>query len=250
VAVSEQIKNTLMLQGIPGAKIEVVRNGIDAPAPAPYKSRNAIFKELALVEKAVLIGCVGRLCKDKGQEELLRAAAHFMRRKNIFLIFVGEDSLENGRYERHLQELADSLEIASHVRFLGYQSDVNSLMHAFDCLVLPSWSEGFPLVVLEAMAAAKPVIATRVGGIPELVQHDKTGYLINPGDVSQLAQFLDHLLSNPELAANMGRQGLEHVKNNFSKRKMLERIMAIYDEITHEKSVLEKTGAAVGPDRH
>lgn len=253
IAVSEQTKEALVHQGVPRLKIEVLPNGVEAPSPPPSKPRSEILSQLNLPSNAVLFGCVARLCKVKGQKQLLQAAAELAKiedRKDVFFVFVGEDLEHGGRYEEELKRLAESLGIFSQVRFAGYQRDVNSFMHAFECLVLPSEKEGLPLVVLEAMSCGKPVIATKVAGTPELVKNYETGFLVDPGNVPQLVGALDRILLDPGHAKVLGMQALEHVSKNFSKRKMLDRIMEIYEELNRKSQTLAKIGLANGPNRN
>ena len=116
------------------------------------------------------------------------------------------------------------------VKFLGWREDVDEIMPLFDMLVLPSLNEGMGRVLVEAMAAGKPVVASRVGGIPDLVRHAETGYLVPPADEKALADGIKKLLDDPERAKQMGLRGREHCRQ-FSIEAMIDKLDKLYIEL-------------------
>lgn len=233
IAVSAAVKKEFMEQGSPGSKIEVVHNGINLDDNRPERSSSEARGELKLANGQKVIGEVARLCEIKGQHILLKAARLVIKQfpEAVFMI-VGEDLQEKGKYRRELQALAEELGVKGNVIFTGYRSDVPDLMNAFDLYVLPSFAEGLPVTILEAMAAAKPVITTPVGGNTEIVIYGKTGLVVPAGDHDQLAEAILHFLRNPQEARQMGRNGYERVKAHFSLDQMVEKTFRIYDQVT------------------
>jgi glycosyltransferase involved in cell wall biosynthesis len=116
-------------------------------------------------------------------------------------------------------------------RFLGYQSDIFPFLHAMDCVVLPSIMEGFGFVLVEAMAVGKPVIASRVGGIPEIVEDGVTGILVDPRDSQSLAKHIILLLQDPQRRLTMGRAGKKRVQEHFTSKRMNEQLCEVYNEL-------------------
>jgi glycosyltransferase involved in cell wall biosynthesis len=152
--------------------------------------------------------------------------------KGARLVIVGEGPLE-GR----LHDLADKLGLTESVLFTGFQMDVSGIIASFDIAVLPSFFEGMGRVLLEAMAMEKPVVASRVGGIPDLVKDGVNGFLINPGDVKGLAEALKKLLNDKGLANIMGKDGRKRVTDRFSADVMVRSINKIYIECLARKGV-------------
>ena len=130
-----------------------------------------------------------------------------------------------------LQEEALNLGIQENVKFLGFREDVPSLLRAMDVFLLPSLSEGLPLSVLEALALQKPVVASDVGGIPEVVEDGITGYLVPPKNPQALADKILLLLRNPQLAAEFGKEGRKSVEQAFSLEHMIQEYQSLYEEL-------------------
>ena len=129
-----------------------------------------------------------------------------------------------------MQRLAGELEIQNHVHFVGYRSDIESVMARSDIVLLPSYTEGLPRSLMEAMALARPVLSTRVGGIPELVRDGIDGILVEPGDVEALARAL-YTLSDPLTRQQMGQAGQQRVRENFSLRRQAHEFTSIMDAL-------------------
>jgi glycosyltransferase involved in cell wall biosynthesis len=240
ISVSNQVKKEAILEGCDRKKIHVVYNG------TPLKSLNniqsvsvqeSIRKQLDIPNNVPVVVHVGRLCETKGQHLLIKAASHLRQHGlEIIYLIVGEDLVQNGKYFQYLKELTKEFKVSDLVWFLGQRSDIFQLLVTADLLVLPSSAEGLPLVILEAMAAGKPVVATNVGGVAEIVEHQKTGLLISVGDVSGLAEAILWMVQNPESARKMGDKGLEIVQENFSVEKMQREIFNVYNRILDLKT--------------
>ena len=221
IAVSESTGADLVRQGYPAGRVTVVHNGIDAPRPAEPA------RPAGVPETAPLLLHVGRLTPTKGQGDLIEALAR-LARSDAVAVLVGQDLETGGAYERELEARAAELGVRDRVVFTGYRDDVPALLAAAAVFVLPSSAEGLPLTVLEAMAAGRPVVATRVGGTPEAVVDGETGLLVPAGDVAALARALDGLLADPERASRMGEAGRGRVAERFSAAAMSERVLATY----------------------
>jgi glycosyltransferase involved in cell wall biosynthesis len=221
IAVSEATAASLVRQGYPAGRVVVVRNGIDTPPP-PEPRRPA-----GVPEGAPILLHVGRLAPGKGQQELIEALPR-LEHDAAVAVLVGKDLETGGAYERELESLAAAAGVRDRVVLTGYRSDVPALLAAADVFVLPSRIEGLPLTVLEAMAAARPAVATRVGGTPEAVVDGETGLLVPLGDVEALAAALDSLLGDPDLARRLGEAGRRRVEERFSSAAMSEQVLDAY----------------------
>lgn len=221
VAVSEATRDALVEQGYPAARVVVVHNGIEAPDAQPARPEG-------VPADAALLLLVGRLAAVKGQRQLIEALAR-LRRTDAVVLLAGKDIERGGAYCRELEFRAAELGVDDRVVFLGYRNDVPALLAAADVLVLPSQVEGLPLVVLEAMAAARPVVATAVGGTPELVFDGETGLLVPAGDVTALTAALDELLADPTRARALGVAGRRRFEERFTLETMTRRVLALYE---------------------
>ena len=223
VAVSEDTKRVYERQGYP-QRIEVVYNGVDAPSA----NGDAVRARLGVPEGVPLVGEVGRLCDVKGQRELIAALAQV---PDARAVLVGADLEQGGAYERELEREAERFGVRDRVVFAGRREDVADVLAELDVFALPSWTEGLPLVVLEAMAQRRPVVATPVGGTPEVVVDGETGLLVPPRDPDALAAALRRLLDDAGLRARMGDAGFRRVRERFSSDAMVTRVLALYDEV-------------------
>jgi len=232
LAVSRGVRDYLVAQGgLNPAKIRVVANGVDVAALDAARPGDEVRRELGLPEGVPVIGLVGRLDHwGKGHKELFAAMAPLMARHPVQALIVG-----GGRRMDEVRDLAAGLGLAGAVHFLGPRPDVPDLLNAMDIFVLPSYSEGLSLALLEAMAAGKPVIATAVGGTPEVVIEGNNGLLIPPRDPGALAGALERLLSDPALAQRLGANARAHVREHFSLDRLGREINEIYEELVEKK---------------
>ena len=229
LAVSDDTRRAFERQGYPARLLETVYNGIDLPA---QRNGGALRAELGIPEQAPLAGEIARLCDVKGQRELIRAAAQV---PELRVVLVGEDLEAGGAFRAGLEREAEKLGVGDRVHFTGYRADAQALLDELDVFVLPSWIEGLPLTVLEAMARGKPVVATPVGGTPELVVDGETGVLVPPRDAEALADALRSLAADPERARALGAAGRARVAEHFSAQAMTRRVLAVYDEIVSRR---------------
>jgi glycosyltransferase involved in cell wall biosynthesis len=225
VAVSDATRRAFERQGFPARLLETVHNGVDSVALRATPPRG-IRAELGIPDSAIVLAHIGRLAPVKGQRELIEALRS-LGRGDMHAIFFGRDLERGGDYASELERFADGLD----VHFAGFRADASSTLREVDALVLPSWIEGLPLVVLEAMAHAKPVVATTVGGTPEAVVDGETGLLVPPRDVRALGTALARLADNEGLRRRFGESGRERVETHFQASAMTRRILEIYDEI-------------------
>jgi glycosyltransferase involved in cell wall biosynthesis len=232
LAVSQGVKDYLLQEiGLDPAKIRVVANGVDVAAIDAARPGPAVRRDLGLLENVPVVGLVGRLDHwGKGHKELFTAMAQIRARHPVHALMVG-----GGRRIDEVRQVAASLGLAGQVHFLGQRQDVPDLLNAMDIFVLPSYSEGVSLALLEAMAAGLPVIATAVGGLPEVVTDGQTGLLIPPRDAAALDGALTRLLSDPSLAKQLGENARRYVRKHFSLERLGREINEIYEELVAKK---------------
>jgi glycosyltransferase involved in cell wall biosynthesis len=224
IAVSDDTRRAYERQGYAEGRIEVVYNGVELAGDTAPDLR----VELGLPADAALIGEVARLCDVKGQRELIQALPEVSEAR---LVLVGADLEQGGAFQASLEDEAERLGVRDRVVFAGRRPDADAVLGAFDIVALPSWTEGLPLVVLEAMARRRPVVATPVGGTPEVVADGETGFLVPPRDPQTLARALRRLLDDPALRWRMGDAGRRRVEEHFSADAMTRRVLALYDGI-------------------
>jgi glycosyltransferase involved in cell wall biosynthesis len=197
---------------VPQAKIEVVANGIDTAAFAVDDDPLVLRRALDIPEHAPVIGTVGRLNEIKRQDLLLSAVAQI---PDTHLLLVGD-----GPRLQALRDLAGKLKIEGRVHFAGYQSRPEAYLRTMDVFALTSRSEGMPLAVLEAWATGLPVVASRVGGLPDLIEEGRTGLLFAPDDENSLVLALSSLLDDKQQARQLGNAGREQVRSTYSLERM------------------------------
>ncbi len=206
----------------------VVRNGI--ALDHMVSGRDATRAILGVADCRVLI-TVARLDPAKNLNLLLRALALCnAKQRGIRLLLVGD-----GECRDELQKLACDLKLGNVVSFLGMRTDIPNLLAASDIFVLSSRREGLPVSVLEAMAAALPVIATAVGGVPEVVENGTTGTIVTPDCAEELARAIEQLVLNPERGQSMGEAGRERVASHFSLTTMAQEYLSFYQRILRSK---------------
>ncbi|HUQ88273.1 MAG TPA: glycosyltransferase [Vicinamibacterales bacterium] len=222
-AVSADLKDHMVAEGFPARRLNVVYNGIDPGKRPTAIDRHAARVQLRIPEDAFLVGTVGRLDPVKNLQLLLKAHA-IVRNKvsHAHTVIVGD-----GPERPALEAKAAELGIADSVTFAGYRQDVRFLMAAFDIYVNCSNYEGVSLTILEAMASALPVVATPVGGNPEVVLKNETGLLITGGE-SSLADAILTLALDPRRRRVMGDTGRWRVKRHFSIERMVEQYASAY----------------------
>ncbi|HWZ45606.1 MAG TPA: glycosyltransferase family 4 protein [Candidatus Saccharimonadales bacterium] len=219
VAVSPLVADKLRQARIPHQRVSVIRNGIDTEvlqaAPAFPREHPA----------QVTIGCVCRLVHEKGVADLLHAAQSLLKERPGLRFLIAGDGPDRAEFEA----LAAELGIAPKVSFLGFQSNMAAVYASIDIFTLPSYNEGLPVSVLEAMAAGKPIVASRIGALPEVVT-EAAGSLIPAGDRAALAHSLRNLIDNPALMRKQGVHARERVRQLFDARAMARQYVEVYED--------------------
>jgi len=229
IAISDHVGRFTIARGVrePG-RVRRVYHGLDIPdAQEQERERQRIRAELGIPADAFLIGNVGRLAPQKGQRHLVEAMPLLLERvPRAHAAIAG-----GGDLEEFLRDLALELRVSEHVHVLGPRQDVPALMQALDVFAMPSIWEGFGLVLLEAMAAARPVVASHVATIPEVVVDGETGLLVPAGDEVALADALAQLADDPQLAQRLGQAGQDRLRRRFSIDKMVGDTELLYREL-------------------
>jgi glycosyltransferase involved in cell wall biosynthesis len=212
-------------EGIPAERMTVIYNGVDGDVFFPTTPPgDAIAGQN---EAPLVVGCVAFLLPRKGVTHLIDAFRQVVDGcPRARLRIVGD-----GVARPALQEQVAALDLGRHVEFLGARLEIPELMNGFDVFVLPSLWEPFGLVIAEAMACAKPVVATQVGGIPEIVEHERTGLLVPAGEPTPLAEALLALLHDPALRTRMGEAGRRRFLERFDSRTMAAQYEALYETL-------------------
>lgn len=230
VACSKACKEAIIKkEGIPSGKIRVIYNCVDLDKFNALSDSSASRKRLGIGPDEILIGNISSLNnKIKGQEHIIRAMPQIVRAyPKTKLILVGE-----GRSKSDFVDIIKSLNIEDKVIFTGFRSDISEIANALDLYVCSSNWEGLGISMLEVMSFKKPVIATRVGGIPEVVTEGRTGFLVPPKDADSIAQAVISLLADRERMRQMGEAGYERVKSNFSSEIIIKEIEGLYKELS------------------
>jgi glycosyltransferase involved in cell wall biosynthesis len=209
---------------LPAHKLKTIPNGVDMePLREPAQS---LREEPGAISGERLVGCVGRLVPDKGGAVLLSAAQAVLALfPNAKFVFAGE-----GPARAEWEALAVRLGIASKVVFAGRREDMAALYASLDVVVLPSFQEAMPMCLLEALAAARPVVATTVGAVPKVIVPGVTGLLCEPGDANALSMAILRLLRDPELGRTLGNHGRAHVARNFAAEVVARSYIGLYQE--------------------
>jgi glycosyltransferase involved in cell wall biosynthesis len=216
-------------------KILKIYSGIELDhfKPVPDGEKKALKEAWGIREEAPVVGMVSKLWEGKGHTTLIHAFEGLKQEiPEAVLVIVGEGYLRD-----QLSDLVDRLGLKGSVLFTGFQMDVRRIIATFDVAVLPSFFEGMGRVLLEAMAMGKPVVASSVGGIPDLVHHGKNGLLVTPGSVSELKSGLLTLIRNKALAKEMGKEGRKRISEEFSAGRMAQSIEKLYRELLQRKGI-------------
>jgi glycosyltransferase involved in cell wall biosynthesis len=221
------------VERLPPDRICMIPNGIDSEKYRPLPLDDNLHKQLKISLTAPLVGIVAVLRPEKNHEMFLKVAAHVCKEvpETHFLV------IGDGPRRAELESLATQLGIANHVHFLGKRPDVAQLLNLLDIFALTSHNEANPVSILEALATGKPVVATRVGSIPETVLEGETGYLVDPGAEQAMAGRIIELLLDPAKARRMGSAGRRNVMLHWS----IERMVSGYEELL-ERLYQQKTG--------
>ena len=219
IAVSSSVADGLAACGIPRSKITVIPNGIDLDRfAAPHLDRAAARQSFGLAENAFVVSTAARLSREKGIDTLLSAAS---QRGGMTFLIAGDGPLQSS--------LAQSA--PANARFLGHLDDIRPLLAAADVCVIPSRREGQGLTALEAMAAGAPLIASRVGGLAEMLSDGETALLVPPNDPDALAAALSRLQSDRRLRVRLAEAALPVAHARYALAPMLDAVTAVYKEV-------------------
>jgi len=211
------------------SKFTVIPNGVDIDR---FSAANRmIFRdEVGINCNDFLVGMVGPVCEHKGVEEFLRAASLVIPEfDNLKFVVVGPE--KSKAFLSRMSNLADSLNLNSHLSFTGFRSDISNIMAGLDLLVTPSRVEAFGRVLIEAMAAKTPVVASNVGGIPEIVSSSDYGVLVQPRNISEFAETITKLLKNKEERQTISEKALQHVKLHYTIQHHTRQIEQVYEKL-------------------
>jgi glycosyltransferase involved in cell wall biosynthesis len=223
IAISDGVRTALVQAGVEPARIRVVPSGVDVAAmTAPPDARAALRREWDVADDEVLVAVIGVLEKRKGHDVLLSAAMlPATKNRRVRYVFVGE-----GGTREVLTEAVGRLALPVH--FAGFRNDVAACLAAADVVAMPSRQEGLGVAALEAMAAGRPVVASRVGGLREAVEPNVTGLLVPPDDPAALATAIGSLAANPARRAQFGAAGRERILARYTGARMADGTLACY----------------------
>jgi glycosyltransferase involved in cell wall biosynthesis len=228
IVVSESLKNTLIKgRGIPPHRVVRIYNGIELDKYNPKLKKTSFRNNWGIPPAVPIVGAIGRMVWQKGFEFLIKAIPDIVEvTPDTRFLLVGD-----GPLRPNLENLARKLNVYDRIIFTGFRSDIPDLLSTMDVLAVPSLQEGFPMITLEAMAMAKPVVATQIQGITEQIVDGKEGVLIPPRNPEALARTVQRLITNKELSARLGRTARNRVEDFFSIGKMVRETEKVYSSL-------------------
>ena len=235
IAISDAVRaHVVRHTHIPETKIERIYYGIkyDVPQTVSRAGPSSLREELGVPSETRLITIVARLGAEKGHRYAIEALSQILERiGNGRLLIVGhEDSVS----EAGLRRVAQAHGVEDQVVFCGFRQDIRNVLGQSDLMVLPSLREGFGLVLLEAMAAGCPIVATNVGAIPEIVRDGETGLLVRPADAPALSRAITRLLSSPQLVGSFVRAARERLEEHFTANRMVQHTHSLYQRLLEQ----------------
>jgi glycosyltransferase involved in cell wall biosynthesis len=227
ICVSEDLYSLCLRCGVPQGRCVLIENAIDSNQFRRSTDVATVKRRLGIPAERYVIGAVGRLSEEKGFDVLIQSVDQLLKRGfDVELRIVGE-----GDEARALQRLISSLGRDDRIRLMGYQAETIPFYEGIDVLALSSYREGLPNVLLEAMSLEVPVVATRVAGIPRLIEHDLNGLLVEAGSVSEMAEALAKLLGDTELRGRLSFAGRATIQKDHSFELRIQKIRDIYDKL-------------------
>jgi glycosyltransferase involved in cell wall biosynthesis len=238
IAVSESVGASLKV-AFPALAdhIVVIPNWIDARAIGQF-SREEARARLGITHR-LAVGVIGQLTPLKRQDLFIRAAASLINERGygeVAFLIIGAAGPQDARYEEQLRRLADELGVTEQVRFMGYVAELPAYLAAFDIIAVPSHNEAFSLTLVEAMAAGCAVVASRVGGMMEILEGEVTGLLVAPDDEAELIAGLERLLADEHLRARLGAAAQPSALKRFGREQVINRIEQLYLEQVSTKT--------------
>ena len=224
--------------GIRRDDVTCIINGVDADRFAPGAASGALRRACGIPADAPLVGFVGRLSHEKGPELFVRAVALIGgRRPDVHAVMLGD-----GAMKARVVELAAELGVADRLHLAGERDDIPDCLRELSLLISSSHSEGTPLAIMEAQATGLPVVATHVGGIPEIVTMGETGVLVAPGEAASIASVVAHLLDHPDDLARLGRAARERMIERFSLTVRNGEVADLLTALTREAPAIPRSG--------
>src|SRR5437879_2837472 len=238
VTVSNAARDVLIKAGVPAERVRTIYTGVDPDRFSPEYDGTPVRKQLGIPTEAPVIGCLANVLEIKGYDILLEAFDDVVKvHPTAHLLIVGRDT---SSYGGEMRALANRLGVAERTHFAGFQPDVRPYLAAMNLVVLPSRSEALGLALLEAMAMGKAVVASAVGGIPEIVADGVTGKLVPPEDPTALSRAIIELLSHPERLIEGGRQGRKRIHSSFTVEAETQALESIYRFLLKDESSTDK----------
>jgi glycosyltransferase involved in cell wall biosynthesis len=239
VANASAVQRWLIDQGHPAEKITVIRNGVDVSRFEALPNEGRLHRELGLEGSVPIVAVVARLSPVKGIEDFVRAASAVAARFKAARFVLFGDRMPPGEHRREpellyaerMHRLACELGIGDRVFFAGCRADVAELLPELTVSVLPSHTEGLPNAVLESMAVGVPVVATSVGGVPEVITHESTGLLVPQRDPGALASAISRVLQDRALAVSLAAEAKRAAKERFSVSRMVRETEELYARV-------------------
>ncbi|HPQ96139.1 MAG: glycosyltransferase [Thiothrix sp.] len=227
ITISEGIRRVLLAEGVPAQKITCIHSAVDA---GPYQhpaSREAFLHTFGLPPRAFTLGMIAQLIRRKGHRYLLNTLPVLTRRyPDLYLLIFGKGPLES-----ELKLMVHENDLQERVLFTGFRDDMERWLGCLDLVVHPALIEGLGVALLQAAAAGVPVIASRTGGIPEIVEHETNGLLVEPGDSAGLQQAIERLINAPAERRRMQQAARMRVADSFSLEHMIAGNLAIYHKV-------------------
>jgi glycosyltransferase involved in cell wall biosynthesis len=230
VAISTGVAECLQRGGVQGEHVRTIWSSVDAAALEPTRPREEFRAEFGIYDDRVVLLTLGALVERKGLDVLLAALARSVRPRGCWALWIAGDGEQRASLERQVAEL----KLGEDVLFLGRRTDAADLLHACDALVMPSRREGLGVAALEAMAAGRAVVASRVGGLAQVVVDGDTGILVPAGDADELARALDRLIGHPALRLLFGTNGKARMASGFDAQRMVDAYAELYREVLAE----------------
>jgi glycosyltransferase involved in cell wall biosynthesis len=237
IAISRQVERALAAGGVLPERLQTIYSGLDLGMPSDADGdRETICRSLGLPGSSLLIGTAANVFPRKGYDVMLRALPKILARfPTVQYVIVGTDETD---YGRSLRALAQQLGVNEHVHFVGFRDSVRPYLNAMDLYVHPALLEGFGIAVVEAMVVGKAVVATRTGGLPEVVEHEQTGLLVAPGDPDQLSAAVVSLLQDEPRRRQMGARGAALARERFDLKAAVAKMEQVYRVVLKAKQAI------------
>jgi glycosyltransferase involved in cell wall biosynthesis len=229
IAISQQVEQSLITGAVGRKSVRTIYSGVPLPQEVAAVDQTAVCRTLGLPNNVVLLGTVAHLFPRKGYDVMFRALPRIIKAvPAVHYVIVGTGERA---YEQELKSLAATLGIAERVHFMGFQDDVTPVLSALTLYVHPARMEGFGIAVVEALGAGKAVVASRVGGLPEVVDHGRTGLLVAPENPEELGAAVLLLLRDEVIRKAMGENGARVARERFDVRSSVASMECLYRQV-------------------